>query len=68
MKRFFTGAEMNVVSNAFAYSRHDIAHAVGEHSEMVDGGYVAELSAQQVVALADAGLPTGRLTSAEQAP
>lgn len=51
---------MNRVSDALAYSHHDIAHAVGEWSEMVDGGYIADLTAAQIAVLKDELLPTGR--------
>jgi hypothetical protein len=60
VQRFFTPDEMNQVSDALAYSHHDIAHAVGERSEMVDGGYIAELTAAQVAVLERELLPAGR--------
>ena len=68
MQLFFTADEMNRVSDALAYSHHDIADAVGEWSEMVDGGYIAELTAAQVAVLESEMLPTGRPVSADNAP
>lgn len=68
MKRFFTAAQMNEVSDALAYSPHDIAHAVGELSEMVDGGYIADLTATQIAVLEDALLPSGRVAPADSTP
>ena len=68
MQRFFTADEMNRVSDALAYSHHDIAHAVGEWSEMVDGGYIAELTAAQIAVLEAEMLPAGRPVSADPTP
>ena len=68
MQRFFTADEMNRVSDALAYSHHDIAHAVGEWSEMVDGGYIAELTDAQIAVLQAHLLPTGSPVSAGQRP
>jgi hypothetical protein len=66
--RFFTAEDMNRVSDVLAYSHHDIAHAVGETSEMVDGGYIAELTAAQIAVLEAHLLPAGRPVSAGQTP
>lgn len=68
MRRFFTAQEMSRVSDALAYSHHDVEHVVRETSEMVDGGYIAELTAAQIAVLEDALLPTGRAVPAGHMP
>lgn len=50
---------MNRVELFCAYVAADIARAVGEDSEMVDDGYIAELSPPQLEFLEAYGLPTG---------
>ena len=68
MQRFFTADEMNRVSDAFAYFHYDIADAVCERSEMVDGGYIAELTEAQIAVLEAEMLPAGRPVSADPTP
>jgi hypothetical protein len=60
MRRFYKPNEVDRVSQALAYSHPDIAQAVGEDSEMVEGGYIADLTSKQMAVLATAYLPTGR--------
>jgi hypothetical protein len=66
VRRFFSSDEMSRLSDALAYQRPDIARAVGEDSEMVDGGYIADLSSSQVAYLAEQALPTGAPASREE--
>jgi hypothetical protein len=59
VKRLFRSHEMNQVADA-TFARPDIQRAVCEDSEMVDGGYLAELDSKQMAWLATRFLPTGR--------
>jgi hypothetical protein len=66
MRRKFTPAEMNRLSDLI--ERPDIARAVGEDSEMLgdDDGYVADLTSKQMAYLAQRFLPTGDAYNARQ--
>jgi hypothetical protein len=64
MRRLFTPAEMNRLSDLI--ERPDIANAVGEDSEMVEGGYIADLSPKQMAYLATRFLPTGEVAPRER--
>lgn len=59
-RRRFTPGEMNQIGDALAYSNRALAHAVSESSEMVPGGYVADLTSEQIADLRRVRLPTGR--------